>query len=286
MPSPSSKTRELSKAVLPAAGKGTRMRPLTHLFPKEMVPVGRKPTVQHVLEEALEAGLSEILVILGPDKLATAAGFHTAVADEEHVELSFAVQHPPAGLGDAVLRARAWVGEESFAVLLADPVMESGSPPSTLKRLLDVHRRRRAAATLLLERVPRRMISRYGVVAPRGAGRDTVFRIDHVVEKPPAKEAPSDLAIAGRYVFAPEIFDALTSLQPGAQSEIQLTDAIEALCRQGRPVYGVRMNEGDRRHDIGDFETYFRAFFDFACGDAELGESFRTWARRRLKQGC
>lgn len=275
----------IRKAVIPAAGKGTRMRPLTYLFPKEMLPVGRKPTVQYVLEEALEAGLSEILVITSPDKLAESERFHTAL-DQADVSLSFAVQHPPLGLGDAVLRAQAWVGDEPFAVLLADTVMESASPPSALKRLLDVHRRRRAKATVLLEAVARRMISRYGIVAPRrGAGKDTAFRIDHVVEKPRASEAPSNLAIAGRYIFESEIFNSLASLEPGTQGEIQLTDAIDDLCRQRQPVYGVKMTSRDRRHDIGDFETYFQAFFDFACSDPELGESFRAWARRRLDRG-
>jgi len=261
------------------------MRPLTYLFPKEMVPVGRKPTVQYVLEEALEAGLSEILVVTAPDKLAACEAFHAAVGEAD-MELSFAVQDPPLGLGDAVLRARAWVGDEPFAVLLADTVMESASPPSTLKRLLDVHRRRRAKATILLEAVPRRMISRYGIVAPRGsAGKGTTFRIDRVVEKPRASEAPSNLAIAGRYVFESGIFDSLASLEPGAQGEVQLTDAIDDLCRQRQPVYGVKMTSSDRRHDIGDFETYYQAFFNFACSDPELGESFRAWARRRLGRG-
>lgn len=282
MPSRRISGRVIRKAVLPAAGKGTRMRPLTHLFPKELLPVGRKPTVQYVLEEALEAGLDEILVVTAPDKLAEADALHSTIS-ESGASLSFVVQHPPRGLGDAVLQARAWVGDEPFAVLLADTVMETDESSSALKRLLDAHRRRRAKAALLLESVPRRMISRYGIVAPRGSG-DSVFRIDHVVEKPPAREAPSNLAIAGRYVFDADVFDALASLEPGALGEIQLTDAIEDLCRQRRPVYGVKMTNKDRRHDIGDFETYFQAFFDFACSDEHLGETFRAYAQRRLNR--
>jgi UTP--glucose-1-phosphate uridylyltransferase len=283
MASRGSSGRAITKAVLPAAGKGTRMRPLTYLFPKEMLPVGRKPTVQYVLEEAIEAGLTEILVITAPEKLDDAEAFH-AVIRETDAALSFAVQHPPAGLGDAVLRARAWVGGEPFAVLLADTVMETGERQSALQRLLSAHRRRRAAATILVQPVPRRMIPRYGIVAPHKGADGSAFRIDHLVEKPPASEAPSNLAIAGRYVFEPEILEALAEQPPGWLNEVQLTDAIEALCRRGEPVYGVKMTNKDRRHDIGDFETYFRAFFDIACADEELGESFRAYARRRLNR--
>jgi UTP--glucose-1-phosphate uridylyltransferase len=283
MPSRRISGRVIRKAALPAAGKGTRMRPLTHLFPKVLLPVGRKPTVQYVLEEALEAGLDEILIVTAPEKLAEADALYSALGDSG-VSLSFVVQHPPRGLGDAVLQARAWAGDEPFAVLLADTVMETGESSSALKRLLDVHRRRRAKATVLLEPVVRRMIPRYGIVAPRAGARGDAFRIDHVIEKPPAREAPSNLAIAGRYVFDADIFDALASLKPGALGEIQLTDAIEELCRQRRPVYGVKMTNKDRRHDIGDFETYFQAFFDFACDDEHVGETFRAYARRRLNR--
>jgi UTP--glucose-1-phosphate uridylyltransferase len=128
------------------------------------------------------------------------------------------------------------------------------------------------------------MISRYGIAAPRRGAGDAAFRVDHVIEKPSATDAPSNLAIAGRYVFDSSIFDALASQPPGRHDEVQLTDAIDAICRGGSPVYGVKMSSKDRRHDIGDFETYYQAFFDFACADPELGESFRAHARRRLRR--
>ena len=258
-----------------------RLRPLSELLAKENLPLGRQLVLQHVVKEALSCRIKQIAVVVGPRKLEIGRCLET-FAGQPGIELDLAVQEPPQGLGDAVLTCRSWVGESPFAVLLADTIIESHSSP-LLQRLITAHRKHGAAATIAVEPVPDHHIPHYGIVAPLDKA-DEVFQLRDVVEKPPLDQAPSNLAIAGRYVFEPVIMEALARTRSGHGGEIQLTDAIRALARKRLPIYAVRLQPQERRHDIGNFATYYRAFFDFALADQELGGAFRRWASERLEE--
>jgi len=281
MRQPQPTSRQVVKAVIPAAGKGTRLRPLTDLLPKECLPVGRRPVLQHVVQEALSCGLRQLAVVTGPRKLELGRCLEP-FAVQSGIELDLAIQEPPRGLGDAVLTCRSWVGDSPFAVLLADTIIESRLSP-LLCRMIKAHHKHRAAATIAVEAVPDHHVQSYGIVAPKGQP-GPAFALRDVVEKPAPDRAPSNLAIAGRYVFEPVIMDALARGKPGHGGEIQLTDAIRVLIRRRLPVYAVPLGLEDRRHDIGNFATYYRAFLDYALADEELGASLRRWVGERLAE--
>jgi UTP--glucose-1-phosphate uridylyltransferase len=282
------------KAVIPAAGLGTRFLPATKALPKEMLPVIDKPAIQYVVEEAVRAGLTDILIITGRNKRAIEDHFdrnfeleHFLEAggrDELLKEVQFASdladihyvrQKDPLGLGHAVSVARHHVGDEPFAVLLADDLMVDDG--NLLRRMLEVHDRHGRSCVALTE-VSMEEISSYGCVEPdaHAVHDDGLIEIKSVVEKPPREEAPSNLAISGRYVFTPEIFDMLDRIEPGRGGELQLTDAI-ALLLEEQSVFGTICTAG--RYDVGQKLDFLRATVELALDRPDLGAEFEAWLR-------
>ncbi len=254
----------IRKAILPAGGFGTRLRPLTHLMPKEMLPVGGKVVLQHVIEECDQAGLDALLIVLNRRKTALfPVGEETPCAAEPATgvprrSVFFANQAEQGGLAHAMLHGEAFIGDEAFVVALGDTIIHGGER-SLLARMMEVHQEMGAAATVAAQVVSDEQISRYGVFEPEGAPGQ-VFRVRRIVEKPKAVEAPSNLAIAARYVFSPEIFEACRQCRRNAQGEIELTEAMTWLAERGRPVIAVQFEPGQRRLDIGNPESYAEAF--------------------------
>ena len=280
------------KAVFPAAGLGTRFLPATKAQPKEMLPLVDKPTIQYVVEEAAASGISQIIIVTGRGKRAIEDHFDASfeleyyLADRNKLdelaqiktisdlaEVSYVRQKEPLGLGHAILCARALVGDEPFAVFLGDDIIGGATTPC-MRQLLDVYEKY-DGPVIGVERVPRERIHQYGVIAgtPKGGN---VYEITDLVEKPSAAEAPSDLAIIGRYVLTPDIFDILAKTPADARGEIQLTDALRALRRQ-RPMYAVEF-EG-KRYDTGDKLGFLKATVEFALERPDLGEAFRAYLK-------
>ena len=275
------------KAVIPAAGLGTRFLPATKSLPKEMLPVVDKPSIQYVVEEAVAAGLTDILIITGRSKRAIEDHFDRnfelehylevqgrtemladVQASSEMADIHYVRQRDPLGLGHAVAAAREHVGNEPFAVLLADDIMIDDS--ALLSSMLEVHDRYGRSVLALLE-VMAHEISSYGCVDPLSRDGDLI-EVRHIVEKPPADEAPSNLAVFGRYVFTPDIFDALDKITPGRGGELQLTDAI-ALLLQNQTVYGRTFVHG--RHDIGQKLGWLRANIEVALDRDDMSAEVR-----------
>ena len=255
--------------------------------------MGRKPVVQYVVEELARVGLDRILFITGPGKTSIENHFdlnheltqslRETGKEELLAELSFermsaqyffTRQRQLLGLGHAVLCARPFVGKHPFVVALGDSIIGMNAQSDVVQRMTHVFETRDAAAVVAFEQVPRNEVQHYGVAAPKEEG--PIFEVADLIEKPSMEEAPSNLAVAARYVFAPAIFDALEQTTPGKGGEIQLTDAIRILIAQGGKVFGVRLNDAERRYDIGNFRAYFRAFAEFALADETYGPDFRT----------
>jgi len=289
----------VSKAVIPAAGVGTRLLPATKSQPKEMLPVGRKPTIQYVVEEIYAAGIRDILIITSQQKRAIEDHFDydanlvewlsrsgKPLEPINHIEMGVQIlytrQSVPKGLADAIGLARSFVGDEDFVVCLGDSIIKSEEPGSLIKRMMDAHDRMNARATIAFEEVDRRDVSKYGIAKPR-EGLEDIFWIEDLIEKPSIDEAPSNLAVAARYIFSPQIFDFIDRTPPGKGDEIQITDSIRLMLQSGYPILGVRLAEGERRYDIGNFKSYYEAFFDFSLSDPELGETFRRYVLERLR---
>jgi UTP--glucose-1-phosphate uridylyltransferase len=281
--------RSVRKAVIPAAGLGTRFLPATKAQPKEMLPLVDKPAIQYVVEEAVRAGIRDILIITGRGKRTIEDHFDrtfelevTLEASGKHEELKamreiadmadihYVRQGEAKGLGHAVSVARQHVGGEAFAVLLGDDVMDERS--HVLEDMLAIHERY-GRSVVALKEVTRSEISFYGAVRAGSAEGDLV-RIEEIVEKPGPEEAPSNLAVMGRYVLTPEIFDALEVVQPGKGGELQLTDAIGILLRE-QTVYGYTFETG--RYDIGKKLDYLKATVELALEREDLGPEFRAF---------
>ncbi len=285
--------RTVTKAVIPAAGLGTRFLPATKAMPKEMLPIVDKPAIQYVVEEAAGAGLGDVLIITGRNKDNLLNHFDSVPeleytlerkGDEgklgkvnessEVAEVHFLRQGQPLGLGHAVGRARRHVGNESFAVLLGDDLIDARDP--LLDRMVAEHDARNATVIALME-VPTESIHLYGCAAVEPTEDPDVVRITGLVEKPSAEEAPSNLAVIGRYVLRPEIFDVIDDLEPGRGGEIQLTDALNYLA-EGKgegPVYGVIFR--GRRYDTGDRADWIKANVLLGVDHAELGAEISDW---------
>jgi len=265
--------------------------PATRSQPKEMLPVGRKPTIQHVVEELAAVGLREVLLISGQGKRAIEDHLDRDAGqnEEEHepwMDLRFfhARQSTPRGLADAIGIAEPFAGGQPFVVALGDSILVSRSPQPVLKRMIEVHGRRRPAATMAVEEVPREAVNRYGIVSPKGE-TDSVFPIRDIVEKPSPSRAPSNLAAAGRYVLEPVIFDAIRRIKPGVGGELWLTDALRLLLREGHEILCVRLRKGEHRLDIGSFLSYYQAFIELSLSDPEHAAALRAWVRKRLRGG-
>jgi UTP--glucose-1-phosphate uridylyltransferase len=286
----------ISKAVIPVAGMGTRFLPATKAMPKEMLPVVDKPAIQYVVEEAVAAGLHDVLMITGRNKSAVENHFDKvgeleailrSKGDDEKLEkvrystdladVHYVRQGDPKGLGHAVLRAKMHVGQEPFAVLLGDDIIDERDP--LLTRMLEVQGSRNTTVVALLEVDPSQT-HLYGIATVEPAGEDDVVRVTGLVEKPAPGEAPSNYAIIGRYVLRPEIFEVLERTQPGKGGEIQLTDALQALAAGPEwtgGVHGVVFR--GRRYDTGDRLDYLKAIVQLASDRDDLGPEFRPWLR-------
>ncbi len=283
--------KKVRKAVFPAAGLGTRFLPATKASPKEMLPLVDKPLIQYVVEEAVASGVESILVVTGRDK--------TPI--EDHFDISFELEHllrvkgkdamlrqvravsdlariaytrqkEALGLGHAVYQAKDFVGDEPFAVMLADDIVDAEKP--ALRQMLDVYEKYDAPVIATMQ-VAGAAISRFGVIDAEEV-EPNVFLIKDMVEKPAYADAPSDLAIIGRYVLTPDIFQAIEKTQPGSGGEIQITDAMRLLLKE-RPFYAVRL-EGNR-HDAGDKLGFLIATVEFALKREDLGPVFREYLK-------
>ena len=284
---------KIRKAVFPAAGLGTRFLPATKAQPKEMLPLVDKPIIQYVIEEAVAAGLTNIIIVTGRGKNAIEDHFDVSYELEKLLEergktelleqvraisnmidVSYVRQKETLGLGHAVLMAKHLVGDEAFAVMLGDDIIDSDVP--CMRQMIEVHERY-GGPVIAVQQVPKDEISAYGVidgVAEGDSGR--VFQIRDLVEKPKAQDAPSDLAIIGRYLLTPDIFDALETTPRDQGGEIQLTNGLRAL-RKRRPLYACRF-EG-RRHDAGNKLGFLKATVEFALKRPDLGGAFRQYLR-------
>jgi len=286
----------ISKAVIPVAGMGTRFLPATKAMPKEMLPVVDKPAIQYVVEEAVAAGLHDVLMITGRNKSAVENHFDKvgeleavlrAKGDDEKLEkvrfstdladVHYVRQGDPRGLGHAVLRAKMHVGQEPFAVLLGDDIIDERDP--LLTRMLEVQQARNTTVVALLEVDPSQT-HLYGIATVEPTEESDVVHITGLVEKPTAGESPSNYAIIGRYVLRPEIFEVLERTEPGKGGEIQLTDALQELATGPAwtgGVYGVVFR--GRRYDTGDRLDYLKAIVQLASDRHDLGPDFRPWLR-------
>ncbi len=279
------------KAVIPAAGFGTRLLPATKSQPKEMLPIVDTPTIQHVVEEAVAAGITDILMIIGKGKRAIEEYFDRnfeleselrakgKTAELERVRgiaeianVHFIWQREMNGLGDAVSYARHHVGDEPFAILLGDTIFDAPQP--VLKRLLEVFSRYKEPV-VAVEQVSQEKVSRYGVIDGKEIEED-VFLVHNFVEKPSPEEAPSDLAIAGRYVFTPEIFNYLSRIKPGKNNEIQLTDAMRLMVKD-RAMCAQRID--GKRLDIGNKLDFIKTNIQYGLRDPEIGEALLTYLK-------
>ena len=282
------------KAVIPAAGLGTRFLPATKAMPKEMLPVVDKPAIQYVVEEAVEAGIEDVLIILGRNKNNIANHFDAMPELEQKLrekgdddklakvekasdlaDVHMVRQGEPKGLGHAVLRARGHVGDHPFAVLLGDDLIDERDP--LLPQMLAEYDKRGAAIVALMEVDPEH-IHLYGVAAAEPTDTDGVVKVTGLVEKPAAEDAPSNLAIIGRYVLGPDVFEVLERTEPGKGGEIQLTDALQELATDPeKGVYGVVF--GGRRYDTGDKLDYIKAIVQLASDRDDLGPDLRPWLK-------
>jgi UTP--glucose-1-phosphate uridylyltransferase len=284
-------SNKVRKAVFPAAGLGTRFLPATKASPKEMLPLVDKPLIQYAIEEAVASGIESILVITGRDKSAIENHFDISFELEQLLKdkgkddmfevvrsisdlakISYTRQKQALGLGHAIYQAKDFVGNEPFAALLADDIVDSEKP--ALQQMVDVFEKYNAPIIATMQ-IEGEAISRFGVIDAEEV-ESNVFRIKDMVEKPAYADAPSDLAIIGRYIFTPDIFDAIERTPPGAGGEIQITDAMRLLLKD-RPFYAVKL-EGTR-HDAGDKLGFLIATVEFALKRDDLGDDFREYLR-------
>ena len=284
--------QRIRKAVIPAAGLGTRFLPATKAQPKEMLPIVDKPTIQYIVEEAISSGIDDILIITGRNKRAIEDHFDVSIELEESlkesnregllrivqevsqlVDIHYLRQKAPLGLGHAVYCARTFVGNEPFAVMLGDDIVYSREP--VLKQMIDAYDEL-GGNILGVQKVAAEEVSKYGICDTDPSSEpDVIHRVRTLVEKPDPESAPaSRLAIMGRYIISPRVFSILARTQPGAGSEIQLTDALRELAKV-EPVFAYEFN--GRRYDVGDKLGFLRATVEYALRDSELGDAFRVY---------
>ncbi|WP_279796559.1 UTP--glucose-1-phosphate uridylyltransferase GalU [Rothia dentocariosa] len=297
-------SKSVTKAVIPAAGLGTRFLPATKATPKEMLPVVDRPAIQYVVEEAIRAGLNDVLMITGRNKRALEDHFDrvpvlesqlaeqgkdallkAVEATNELGELHYVRQGDPKGLGHAVLRGKVHVGDEPFAVLLGDDLIDEKE--DLLSRMVEVQQATGGSVIALME-VPRESISAYGAAAIEAVeGQDGYVKVTGLVEKPAPEEAPSNYAVIGRYVLSSKVFEVLENTAPGRGNEIQLTDALQTLAvgtGEGEGVYGVVFK--GRRFDTGDKLSYLKANVILASEREDLGPELREWLKEFSDKNC
>ena len=297
-------SKSVTKAVIPAAGLGTRFLPATKATPKEMLPVVDRPAIQYVVEEAIRAGLNDVLMITGRNKRALEDHFDrvpvlesqlaeqgkdallkAVEATNELGELHYVRQGDPKGLGHAVLRGKVHVGDEPFAVLLGDDLIDEKE--DLLSQMVEVQQATGGSVIALME-VPRESISAYGAAAIEAVeGQDGYVKVTGLVEKPAPEEAPSNFAVIGRYVLSSKVFEVLENTAPGRGNEIQLTDALQTLAvgtGEGEGVYGVVFK--GRRFDTGDKLSYLKANVILASEREDLGPELREWLKEFANKNC
>ena len=301
------KNQKVRKAIIPAAGLGTRFLPATKALAKEMLPIVDKPTIQFIVEEALKSGIEDILVVTGKSKRSIEDHFDSnfeleynleqkgdsnfeleynleqkgktdllkLVNDTTAINLHFIRQSHPRGLGDAVLQAKAFVGNEPFVVMLGDDLMDITNDKAVplTKQLINDYEETHAS-TIAVMPVPHEEVSSYGVIAPQGKGENGRYSVETFVEKPNPEDAPSDLAIIGRYLLTPEIFGILETQEPGAGNEVQLTDAIDKLNKTQRVF--AREFTGDR-YDVGDKFGFMKTSIDYALKHPQVKDDLKQY---------
>ena len=290
--------KRIRKAVIPAAGFGTRFLPATKATPKEMLPIVDKPTIQYIVEEALASGIEDILIISGHAKRAIEDHFDSTPILEENlrakgktdllkmvqeiseINVHYIRQKHMRGLGDAILCARAFVDNEPFAVLLGDDVVYNPKPqPPALKQLMDMYTQ--TGATILgCQKVPKEKVSCYGIVAGEPTINEQLMKVNDMIEKPSIEEAPSQMAVLGRYIITPDVFEVLQNTKPGKGGEIQLTDALKVMAKREN-VYAY--NFTGKRYDVGDKLGFLKATVEFALRRDDLSADFSSYLKDIVK---
>lgn len=288
-------------AVIPIAGRGTSLLPLTKSQPKEMLPVGNKPVVQHVVDELIRCDVNRFLFITGPDKSAVENHFdidkeliqylRVSGREEQLAELAFerekAVyfftrQRYQNGLGQAVLCAEPFIRQQHFIVALGDTILGRDNPSQIVRRMVDLYTKKSdIEAVIAFDEVAREEVVHLGIAKP-GHDLGEYFELDDLIEKPSENEAPSNLAVAARYVFSSDIFEFLHDTKPGDGGEFQLTDAIRSMIASGKRVLGIRIPKSDQRYDIGNFESYYKAFLDFALHDPARNKNLIDFLKNQV----
>lgn len=295
------KKKKVKKAIIPAAGWGTRFLPATKAQPKEMLPIVDKPAIQYTVEEAVASGIEDIIIVTGRNKRAIEDHFDRATELEivlkekgqddllnliedisNLVDIHYVRQKEALGLGHAIYCARKFIGDEPFAVLLGDDLIDAQVP--CLQQLMDIYDKCQASV-LAVQEVRREDVSRYGIVKPMegdGTAGKNYFRVQDLVEKPALDEAPSNFAVIGRYIINPEVFEILGRIKPGAGGEIQLTDALGELAKI-QPIYACAFT--GERYDVGDKLGFLEATVMYALANPELGPDFRKFLKNLAKNG-
>ena len=290
---------KIKTAVVPIAGWGTRLLPVSLMVAKEFLPLGRKPAIQHICEQLAEAGIEKIVFVTSQrkgnvgqlfgeneDVLAKLTGSKATIREQfwttgpfRQVQFETAIQQVQLGLGHAVLCARELVGDEPFVVALGDCPIGIPGQSAIVKRMITQFENLDAQIAISFEQVSMDQIHKYGV-AQIGAAVGDGFFIEDLIEKPSAEEAPSKFAICGRYVFTPAVFDVLQNQQADKAGEVQLTDALRTMIRSGAKAIGVPLADGEFRYDVGGIESYVQSFVEFAVADPEL----RQWVEAALER--
>lgn len=296
---PKEQLKKVRKAVIPAAGLGTRFLPATKALAKEMLPIVDKPTIQFIVEEALASGIQDILIVTGKSKRPIEDHFDSnlelemnlrekgktdllkLVEETTDINLHFIRQSHPLGLGHAVLQAKAFVGDEPFVVMLGDDLMNINGEGAPLTKQLIADYEETHASTIAVMEVPHEDVDKYGVIAPEGEVSKGLYNVAEFVEKPAVDKAPSDLAIIGRYLLTPEIFDILQNQKPGAGHEIQLTDAIETLNKTQRVF--ARQFTG-KRYDVGDKFGFVKTTIEYGLNHPQIEEQLRAYIVDKAKE--
>lgn len=292
----------IQNAIVPVAGLGTRLLPATKSQPKEMLPVARKPIVQYVAEELVNNGVKQILFVTGRGKSSIENHFDhdpelnrlleesnkrelLEALDFNELKANYFYTRQPfqKGLGDAILCGESFAGQGPFVVALGDSIIGLHGQAKLIAQMVELFETHHASAVVAVEEVPPEDVKNYGVIEPASMDGD-VIRVANLIEKPDVGAAPSNLAIAARYVFSPLIFDLIKQVKPDKRGEIQLTNAIQTMCEEGRRVLAVKLPENQRRYDIGNFPSYFESFVEFALADPDYGAEFRETLKRLLAE--
>ena len=300
---------EINKAVIPVAGLGTRLLPTTKAIPKEMLPLGRYPIIQHAVEELIQAGINRTLFVSSRSKVAIENHFddyselmlHLELDGNEMqqvsrfdyrqrgVEFFFTRQQvplgqtKPLGTGDAVAAAESFTEGAPFVVAFGDSIIHSREDQTLLQRMVASHIEHRSVCTIAAYEVPAELVHQYGIVVPDDAGKEAIdCRLVDIIEKPNPNQTTSRLAVSARYIFGAEIFDAIRTVKPSPSGEIYLTDAILSLIRKGMMVRAVRLAPGETRYDIGNHLAYFKTFIDYAVEDPDCGSEILAYMEEKL----